>query len=287
MLKTLLIILAAAVLVIIIDMIADCNRFVVRNYTVNSDKIKKKVKIVYLTDLHSKSFGRDNRRLLDRIKLIDPDMILLGGDMYTAVKKDDFDVSQKLIKSLALRYRVYYADGNHELKTKIRKDEFGDLYNEYMDKAKMAGVKHLDNERIYLKDENLDIVGLSLDFDYYKKNRKIKLKKEKLKDCVGKADDKKFTVLLAHTPEYFKTYAKWGADLVLSGHNHGGLMRLPLLGGFISPKYEIFPRYDYGVFKEKDSLMILSCGLGAHTLPIRIFNPGEISVITLAPPNKT
>lgn len=89
--------------------------------------------------------------------------------------------------------------------------------------------------------------------------------------------------MIAHNPEYFPAYAEWGADLVLSGHVHGGLMRLPFLGGVIAPSMKLFPKYDGGVFEEHGSTMILSRGLGTHTLPIRIFNPGELVVIRLTP----
>ena len=82
---------------------------------------------------------------------------------------------------------------------------------------------------------------------------------------------------------YFPAYAEWGADLVLSGHVHGGIMRLPLLGGVISPTLRLFPRYDGGLFQEGGSTMILGRGLGSHTIPIRIFNPGELVVVELEP----
>ncbi|MDE7197816.1 MAG: hypothetical protein K2O15_02920, partial [Lachnospiraceae bacterium] len=86
-----------------------------------------------------------------------------------------------------------------------------------------------------------------------------------------------------HNPVYFDAYEAWGADLVVSGHVHGGIMRLPVLGGVISPALTLFPKYDGGVFYEKESTMILSRGLSSHTLPIRIFNPGELIVIDLKP----
>ena len=106
---------------------------------------------------------------------------------------------------------------------------------------------------------------------------------EYLKETLGEHKEGVYQILLAHNPEYFEEYAAWGADLVLSGHVHGGIMRLPLLGGVISPKLVLFPKYDGGRFYEKDSTMILSRGLGMHTLPIRIFNPAELVVIHLLP----
>ena len=89
--------------------------------------------------------------------------------------------------------------------------------------------------------------------------------------------------VIANATEYFEEYAAWGADMVLSGHVHGGIMKLPIFGGVISPKLVLFPKYDGGRFENGKATMILSRGLGMHTLPIRIFNPGELVVIHLLP----
>ena len=104
-----------------------------------------------------------------------------------------------------------------------------------------------------------------------------------LASLIGRPDPDSFHILLAHNPDYFPRYAEWGADLVLSGHVHGGIMKLPLLGGVISPSLRLFPKYDGGLFEERNSRMILGRGLGSHTIPIRVFNPGELIEICLIP----
>ena len=104
-----------------------------------------------------------------------------------------------------------------------------------------------------------------------------------MKEILGDIDESCFNILLAHNPQYFKEYAGWGADLTLSGHIHGGLVRLPFLGGVVSPMVTFFPKYDGGVFYENDKEMILSRGLGTHTIPIRMFNPGELNIIEINP----
>lgn len=98
---------------------------------------------------------------------------------------------------------------------------------------------------------------------------------------LGKSRRDCFELLIAHNPDYFDNYAKWGADLTVSGHVHGGIMRLPVLGGVISPMLRLFPKYDGGLFEKDGRQMILSRGLGMHTIPVRIFNPGELVVIHL------
>jgi len=90
--------------------------------------------------------------------------------------------------------------------------------------------------------------------------------------------------LIAHDPDYFPKYADWGADLVLSGHVHGGMVRVPFWGkGVVSPNVRLFPKYDGGEFTIGKSRMLLSRGLGMHTIPIRLFNPGEILEVELMP----
>ena len=102
-----------------------------------------------------------------------------------------------------------------------------------------------------------------------------------IKELIGTADKDSFNVLLAHNPDYFPAYAQWGADLVLSGHVHGGMVRIPWWKGVVSPSIRLFPKYDGGKFEEGNSTMILSRGLGMHTIPVRLFNPAEIVVVEL------
>ncbi len=128
--------------------------------------------------------------------------------------------------------------------------------------------------------------GLELDYPFYRKFHKETLTAEEIERHIGKPDPHAFTILITHNPRYFESYAAWGVDLVLCGHVHGGIARLPLLGGVISPYITLFPRYSGGryVLTKKDGspcVMILSCGLGMHTLPVRVFNPAELSVIEL------
>ncbi|MDO4304639.1 MAG: metallophosphoesterase [Bacillota bacterium] len=260
-------------------MAVDCNRFTIREYHCRSGSLKKGMKFVLLTDLHSKSFGRNNQKLLQAIEQIRPDMILIAGDMYTAGLGQTTEVAKELVCTLAARYPVYYGMGNHEYKTRAFPKEYGDVYEDYAKELGQAGVRLLINERACLSEDAVDIFGLDLGREYYRKFHRTRMEKSYLNGVLGRPDENRFSVLIAHNPDYFEDYAAWGADLVVSGHVHGGLMRLPVLGGVISPAMRLFPKYDGGIFKEGKSIMILSRGLGTHTLPIRIFNPGELVVI--------
>lgn len=274
-------ILIAIVIFFIIVMIIDGNRFVIREYTLTTDKIDKEYTFALLSDLHDRTYGENNERLLAAVDKVNPDIILNAGDMMTTKPKYSLDTALSVMKSLAAKYPVYYGLGNHEYRMKIYREYYGDAFERYVDELESFGIRVLDNETA--EAGVFSITGLSIDREYYKRFQKTVMRPDYLDKTIGKADSEKYRILIAHNPEYFEEYAAWEADLVLSGHVHGGIMRLPLLGGVISPKLALFPKYDGGMFIEKESTMILSRGLGMHTIPIRIFNPGELVVIHLLP----
>lgn len=278
---TILICLAALAVFFLLVMAVDCNRFVIRTYECRMKNLKKDGRAVLLSDLHGKSFGKDNKRLLAAIDQLNPDMIWIAGDLYTCEKGADPHTAASLVERLALKYPVYYGNGNHEQKTRLCCEDFGSIYQDYFDRMKRAGVRHLVNEKVFVPEFNMDIYGLEIGLGYYKKFQSISMEEGYLDKLLGRCAPERATVLIAHNPDYFPAYAGWGAGLVVSGHIHGGLMRLPVLGGAISPSFKLFPHFDGGEFKEGESTMILSRGLGVHTLPIRIFNPGELAVIEL------
>lgn len=265
----------------LIIMAVDCNRFVIKKYSCSGEALRKDGTIVLLSDLHNKSFGKNHAKLLAAVNQIQPDMILVAGDMYTCKQGGDIQKATELVCALAEKYPVYYANGNHEHKTRLYPEYFGRMYREFSDALKRVGVRHLVNEKVNLPAYNMDIYGLEIGREYYGKFKSAQMDVSYLEGQLGKPDTARFSVLIAHNPDYFKTYAEWGADLTVSGHVHGGLMKLPFLGGVISPAMKLFPKYDGGEFRENNRVMILGRGLGTHTLPIRIFNPGELVVIAL------
>ena len=267
---TFLIVAAAFALLMILVTAVDCNRFVIREYTCISDKLGREGKFILLSDLHNKSFGEKNIRLLRAIDEQKPDAVLIAGDMYTSSSSADNAGAAGFVSCLAGKYPVYYGMGNHEHKTRLYPEDFGSMYEDYMRRVEKAGTRLLINQRVSLPVYNIELFGLEIDQTYYQKLAKPSMEKSYL--------DK---LLIAHNPDYFETYADWGADLTVSGDVHGGLMRLPVFGGVISPRLRLFPRYDGGRFERDKKVMILGRGLGSHTLPIRIFNPGELVVIHL------
>lgn len=283
MLYIILAVIAVLVCFFLLIMCYDCNRFVTVNYDMESEKLTKDYSFVLLSDLHNKSYGKDNAKLLAEIEKLAPDAVLVAGDMITAQKGEKFRTALHLMEHLAAKYPVYYGMGNHEYRVGSCPEQYGNIYEEYMTGLHACGIEPLINETVMLPSANISICGLQMDRCCYQKFRKFPISKENLTDLLGQPQKDKFQILIAHNPDFFPEYAKWGADLVVSGHVHGGLMRLPYLGGVVSPKLTLFPKYDGGRFKEGNTEMILSRGLGTHTLPIRIFNPGELIQIHLHP----
>lgn len=283
MFHIILIIILILICFFLLVMYIDCNRFITTVYEIKSKKISREYSFVLLSDLHNKSFGAQNERLLKAIDELSPDAVITAGDMITAQRGEKYKIAAAFMEQLAAKYPVYYGMGNHEHCVGEEPDRFGDIYEKYMEILYKAGIEPLVNDNASLPSANINICGLQMDRRYYGKFRKKTMPETYLKDILGKADQNSFQILIAHNPDYFEDYAKWGADLVLSGHVHGGLMRLPVLGGVLSPRLTLFPKYDGGKFEYGDSMMILSRGLGTHTLPIRIFNPGELVFVRLEP----
>lgn len=278
---SILVIIAAILLLIVI--IRDSTRFVTVNYRIPCRGLKREYRFVMLSDLHNKQFGRKNEKLLAEIHRLRPESILIAGDMLTSRSSQPDLPARELVGELASVYPVYYANGNHEYRLKTDDWKFGAKYEDYRRYLKSRGVVFLENENVLLPDPGIRIYGLEIEMDYYKKLGLEPMEVSYPEKLLGKPDADACNILIAHNPDYFPVYAKWGADLVLSGHVHGGIMRLPVLGGVLSPSLRLFPRYDGGLFEEGRSRMILGRGLGSHTIPIRIFNPGELIEVQLVP----
>lgn len=263
----------------------ESNGYHVVKYIITDNRFKKdKISFVFLSDLHNRQYGELNSDLVKDIDKLNPDFIALGGDMITSCmeKWTDFSDTLKFVEKLAKKYPVYYGMGNHEERLNRKPDKFPEgCYEKLSSTLTKIGAPIIDDKKISIDDLGIDIYGLNLDHKYYRKVVTKKLPDDYLEAKLGTPWEGHFSILLAHNPEHFKSYAKWKADLVLSGHVHGGIIRLPFLGGVISPALKIFPKYDGGLFTEGNSTMILSRGIGTHTIPIRVNNKAELIYIEL------
>lgn len=276
-------IVIALILFFLIVNIRDMNRFVVREYIFTSNKVVKEATFAFLSDLHDKSYGKENVKLLKAIEEAKPDALLVGGDMIVATPGKENKRAKAFMQTLADHYTVYHGMGNHEYRSDIYRDEYGNMYDEYSKPLIEKGVKFLRNEAVVLEDYNIEIRGVEIDRKYYKRFTVRHMEDAYIEEILGKNDGSHYEILLAHNPDYFKQYAAYEADLVLSGHVHGGIIRMPWFGGIASPAVRFFPKYNGGLYRKEKSDMIVSCGLGTHTLPMRIFNPAELIVIHIKP----
>jgi predicted MPP superfamily phosphohydrolase len=277
-----LIVLAVIVLLSVFVIYRDTHRFVVRDYELHTDKIKGDFTFALLSDLHGYVFGNNNDTLIKAIEDAKPDAVLCAGDMITGHYENggiNDGPALHLLSELASRFPVYMANGNHENKVKTTTDVFGNFYGRYKSQLQKAGVKVLENDSMDIKGTNIRVTGLELSHDYFRKVVMNKMEDNLVDRLVGHSDGSRYQVLIAHNPQYFERYAAWGADLTVSGHVHGGIIRLPLLGGVISPAIVLFPKYDGGKFEIDGKTMILSRGLGTHSIHVRMFNPCELCII--------
>ena len=232
--------------------------------------------------MHNKSYGENNEKLLRKIEELQPEAILIAGDILTAVPGKEYDIALSFVEQLSKKYPLYYGMGNHETRLFLYPETYGTMGQDYERDLQKINVEFLRNTGKDIE-EHIRITGAEIERKYYKRFKKTPMERAYLENILGKPDNEKYQILLAHNPDYFEEYATWGADLVLSGHVHGGIMRLPVLGGVLAPSLRIFPKYDGGLFRSGKSVMILGRGLGSHTIPIRIFNPGELVCVDLKP----
>ena len=266
-------------LILLWIMLYDGTRFVVRKHTIKSPKLTGNYRAVVLADLHNKKYGKGNALLLQAIDTQKPDGIWIAGDILTARPGKSLEPALEILSALAQKYPIYYANGNHEHRIKLYPETYGDMAEKYAEGLAKIGIQPLVNEHRALQGLNMRIYGAEVDREYYKRFVIPHMEASYLTETLGQPCEEEYTVLLAHNPDFFPVYGKWGADLVLSGHVHGGMVRIPGWKGVISPNVRFFPKYDGGKFEEGKSTMILSRGLGMHTIPVRLFNPGELIVI--------
>lgn len=232
-------------------------------------------KIVHISDLHSKSFGDKQRRLVDKIKSNKPDFIFITGDFVDARNYNEepcFD----LIKGINNIAPIYYVIGNHEARSG-RSEEF-------CNKLSKLGVKVLKDNYLDVKigEDRINIFGI---FDTSIKVRdsmnKIETSLSEKLNKIGSIRENEFRILLAHRPEYFKKYAEAGFDITFCGHAHGGQWRLPIVGGLMAPGQGKFPKYTSGLYMYNGRQLVISRGLGNSSFPIRLFNHPELIIVSL------
>ena len=273
------ILLTAAALFLLLSVIISNNHIQVKTYYEADDTFVGK--IVLMSDLHGKSFGEGNERIIEKLEDINPDIICLAGDFIDEdnSEEDNSEFIELLGKLIGIA-PVYYSYGNHDL------GYFADNSFSLVDSIKATGCIVLEEGYV-----DIDISGKAIrlgGMSDYAFNQQYVSKYNWMQDSTYKflrdfTDTDRTKILMCHRPESFiyDDAPLWDIDLVLCGHTHGGIWQLPFIGGVIAPEQGFLPEYDKGEFESGNIKMIISSGFAGYKSILRLFNCPEITVIEL------
>lgn len=222
--------------------------------------------IVQISDLHNASFGANNSRLIEKIKLQKPDMVVITGDIVDS-GHTNINRAINFCTELGDICPSYYVTGNHEYW--LEPEE----YDELMTGIEKTGVKILNNTTVSVNAGETEFALIGLDDRNLRDNT--------LQSMILALDSDVLNIVLAHEPQNISSYQTAGADIVITGHAHGGQFRLPGIGGLVAPDQGFNPEYTEGIVRTGNLDMVISRGLGNSFIPIRLFNDPEVVVIKL------
>ena len=269
----------------VLEIVRELHIFKATRYRVSSAKLaglRSTRKIIFLSDLHNYCYGRDNDTLFHAIEKERPDLILVGGDMLLRKDGSSYGHTVKLLSRVPSGCPVYHANGNHEQKMKERPKKYKRSFGDYKRRLEKAGVRFLENESVTVKwgEGKVRITGLEIPLRGYERRARNRLHKADIEAKIGTSKDD-YEILMAHHPAHIRAYRDWGADLILSGHYHGGVCRFSENRGLIAPNFHLFPAFCCGHFTKGRQHMVVSPGLGEHTVRLRIHDPRELIMIEL------
>lgn len=254
-------------ILIIIILIPFClfqnKHLVITTYTYESEKIGADLdgyRIVQISDLHNAAFGKENKKLLETIRSCSPDIIVITGDLVDS-NHTNVERAVAFVEEAVKIAPVYYVTGNHEYWLDPSENE------QMMQGILAAGAYDLDDEAVRIEKGDSSFMLIGLDDQH--------LSDETLKNLLQEQKNE-LSIVLAHEPQYLQNYTNAGADLVLTGHAHGGQIRLPFVGGIVAPDQGFLPEYTSGKYNSADTEMIVSRGLGNSIIPVRLFNYPEV-----------
>lgn len=299
-----IIIFSLYIIIYIISKI-ECKLCKINVFNIKNNKNNSKIKLVFISDFHNKKFKNNFKDLILNIISLNPDYIVLGGDFVdfstfqSKINNVKYKKTFEFLDNLAEYYKknkvsknynlkdIYFGFGNHELRLKTRTDNehLISVYDELIKKLNDNDIKILENNTFKLTD-GISISGLNLFEGYYnnffeKKNMLEHVDVDILNKYFIDIDKNDFNIMIFHKPDYCEDFIDYGFDLVLSGHNHGGLINFPFIGPIFSPDLKPFPKYNCGQYSYKDKSVIVSSGIGEHFIKIRVNNIPEICLINI------
>lgn len=263
-------IVIVVIFIVLVFLVIQNKWIVVSQYSVVNERIPEDFdgfRVVQVSDFHNAKFGKNNIILVEKIMKLKPDIIVITGDLIDS-NDTDILVAIELSKQLVQIAPTYYVTGNHE-NWLVRDDK-----QKLLEKLANTGVVNLKNEALDLKknDSSICLIGLNDE----------NLSDETLTKITKNLDQDSYKILLAHEPQHFERYAKSSVDLVLSGHAHGGQFRFPIVGGLYAPDQGFQPKYSKGLYREGDSSMIVSAGLGNSVIKVRLLNHPDLVCVHLS-----
>lgn len=267
-------ILPALAILVVLTLIALDERLTLRTYTVASPKLTAEVRLAVVTDFHSSDNADD---VVAMVASCAPDAVLLVGDMF------DDDIANRptertlsLMRQLSAQYPCYYVSGNHEAWT----GEMDALYQQ----TEEAGVTvlRMSSGVLTVRGQRIALCGIPDPYEMVFSGAPDT--EEQIRQAMENVDSADFTVLLAHRPELLAKYAQFPFDLVVSGHAHGGQVRIPgVLNGLYAPNQGWFPKLAGGAYTQDGTTLIVSRGLAVRTRLPRIFNRPEVVLVRCLP----
>lgn len=243
-------------------------------YTFKSDKITSPVRLCVLSDLHSSFYGEDQKKLIEMVKMLNPDLVLMPGDMVD--NRTINDAAYILCRQLSGRFPCIFVSGNHE------------FYNsneiEIKRRLRESGVTVLEGQRLDVMAGNDTVSVIGIDDPDIPLDPKGRIWEQQFEDVSASMDRSKLNILLTHRPELVDFYRETNADIILAGHAHGGQVIIPkLINGLYSPHQGMFPKYAGGSYElKKGQNLVVSRGLSKYNRP-RVFNRPEVVTVDILP----
>lgn len=267
-------ILPVLAILVALALIALDERLILRTYTVASPKLTAEVRLAVVTDFHSSDNADD---VVGMIASCAPDAVLLVGDMFDDdTRNRPTERTLSLMRQLSAQYPCYYVSGNHEAWT----GEMDALYQQ----TEEAGVTvlRMSSGVLTVRGQRIALCGVPDPYEMVFSGAPDT--EEQLRQAMENVDSADFTVLLAHRPELLAKYAQFPLDLVVSGHAHGGQVRIPgVLNGLYAPNQGWFPKLAGGAYTQDGTTLIVSRGLAVRTRLPRIFNRPEVVLVRCVP----
>ena len=272
------IIILVAVILITMKIYHENNIVETTQYSVHGEGLPQSFdgfRIVQISDFHNTQLGEENCLIVDAVKELEPDIIVLTGD-YIDSRHTDVSIARELTEQLVKIAPVYYITGNHESRIPMELLSLTEDLEE-------LGVHILRNcgEHIVRGGEEIQIIGVD-DVSFFNKTEDEIDYTVPTKIISELEEPELYTILLSHQPRFIDYYKETGVDLVFSGHEHGGQFRIPFVGGLFAPGDGLFPKYSEGVITQDKTTMVVSRGLGQSLIPFRVNNSPEVVCVTLS-----